>query len=279
MYGMDVRTYGQRWYYMTPHWKWWVHKNGQTDERTMNGWTDGHTDVQCETIIPCHYCVVGYKNEKKKKKKKKKNLRESLYKTSSEWWSHISVGFVGKTKYRIQPNYHTVCLGFSKMLGKLVVKYVPTYTKGTLKKIAKDLSNNAYVMFCMFFCLFFFSDFLNKSICCGYSFELHRQVDAIQMGTHNICLYKVDKNTLALIWKLWNCFCALIGVCAVIRSNTIQCLCDPDPPHKFSFPWFMEVPSEIWLKLAQPFWEMFENVDRQKIDDRPKMEPAYTTSS
>ena len=39
------------------------------------------------------------------------------------------------------------------------------------------------------FCILFSSDFLYKSICCGYSFELHRQVDAIQMGTHNICLY------------------------------------------------------------------------------------------
>ena len=31
----------------------------------------------------------------------------------------------------------------------------------------------------------------HKSVCCGYPFELHQQVDAIQMGTHNICLYKV----------------------------------------------------------------------------------------
>ena len=78
-----------------------------------------------------------------------------------------------------------------------------------LKTTAKDLSNNAYAMFfccCFFFCMFFFffffffSDFLYKSICCGYSFELHRQIDAIQMGTHNICLYKeVDKNALAVI--------------------------------------------------------------------------------
>ena len=36
---------------------------------------------------------------------------------------------------------------------------------------------------------FFFSDFLYKGIHYGYLFELHRQ-DAIQMGTHNICLYK-----------------------------------------------------------------------------------------
>ena len=35
-----------------------------------------------------------------------------------------------------------------------------------------------------------FSLLLYKGICCGYSFELHRQVDAIQMSTHNICLCK-----------------------------------------------------------------------------------------
>ena len=56
-----------------------------------------------------------------------------------------------KWDYHIQSNYSTVHLGFSKLLGKLVVKYVPTYTKGILKKkkkkTAKDLSNNAYAMF------------------------------------------------------------------------------------------------------------------------------------
>ena len=31
-------------------------------------------------------------------------------------------------------NYCTVQLGFSKLLGKLVLKYVSTYTKGTLKQ-------------------------------------------------------------------------------------------------------------------------------------------------
>ena len=45
---------------------------------------------------------------------------------------------------------------------------------------------------CFFWVLgvFFFSYLLYKSICCGYSFELHSLVDAVQMGTHNICLYK-----------------------------------------------------------------------------------------
>ena len=33
----------------------------------------------------------------------------------------------------IQPNYCTVCLVFSKLLGKLVVKYVSTFSKSTLK--------------------------------------------------------------------------------------------------------------------------------------------------
>ena len=51
-----------------------------------------------------------------------------------------------------------------------------------------------------------------------YSFELHRQVDAIQMGTHNICLYKeIDK----IHWLLSLLDFALIVVCAVIRSNTV----------------------------------------------------------
>ena len=35
--------------------------DGLTDVRLMDGWTDRHTDIQRETIIPCHCCVVGYK--------------------------------------------------------------------------------------------------------------------------------------------------------------------------------------------------------------------------
>ena len=44
-----------------------------------------------------------------------------------------------------------------------MVKYVSTYTKDTLyeKKSAKDLSNDAYVMF-----LYVFSDFLYNSMLC-----------------------------------------------------------------------------------------------------------------
>ena len=83
-----------------------------------------------------------------------------------------------------------------------------------------DLSNDDYVMLLCFH----FPDFLYKSICCGYSFELHQQVDAIQMGTHNICLYKeVDKKYTGCNLKTTELFdCALIGVCAVIRLNTVD---------------------------------------------------------
>ena len=34
------------------------------DGRTADGWTDRHMDVQRETILPRHYSVAGYKNEK-----------------------------------------------------------------------------------------------------------------------------------------------------------------------------------------------------------------------
>ena len=64
---------------------------------------------------------------------------------------------------------------------------------------------------------FFFSDFLYKAMCCGYSF-----VDAIQMRTHNICLYKkVNKKYTGCNKTTEFHECALIGVCAVIRSNTV----------------------------------------------------------
>ena len=60
------------------------------------------------------------------------------------------------------------------------------------------------------------------STCCGYVFELQRQVDAIQMGTYNIRLYKkVDRKYTGCNLKTMELLdCALIGVCAVIRSNT-----------------------------------------------------------
>ena len=70
-------------------------------------------------------------------------------------------------------------LGFSKLLGTLSCIYlIWIHYKKDQKK---DLFDDDYAIF---------SDFLYKSICCEYSFELYRQVGAIQMSSHNICLYK-----------------------------------------------------------------------------------------
>ena len=76
---------------------------------------------------------------------------------------------------------------------------------------------------CVCVVIFFFSDFLYKSIYYGYSFELHRQVNAIQMGTHTIWVCKkVDKKYTGGNLKTTELLdCALIVVCAVIRSNTV----------------------------------------------------------
>ena len=51
---------------------------------------------------------------------------------------------------------------------------------------------------------------------CFLIFFIKAQVDAIQSCTHYICLYKVDKKYTELL------DCALIGVCAVIRANTVK---------------------------------------------------------
>ena len=86
----------------------------------------------------------------------------------------------------------------------------------------KDLSNDAYAMF-LGVC-FFSSVFLYISICCGCSFALYLQVDAIQMGTHNICLYKeVDKKYIGCNLKITELLdYALIGVTLLVVPKAIQ---------------------------------------------------------
>ena len=88
--------------------------------------------------------------------------------------------------YRIRPNYRTVRLGFSNLQDTLICGQICIYLLRIhyKKRSEKDLFNDDYAIF---------SDFLYKGICCGYSFELHRLVDAIQMSTHNICLCKEVK--------------------------------------------------------------------------------------
>ena len=103
-----------------------------------------------------------------------------------------------------------------------MLKYASTYLRYIKNKHQKKTS---LMMILRFLIRFFFSDFFfsHKGICCGYSFELHRQVDAIQMSTRNICLYKeVDKKYTGCKLKTTELLdCALIGVCAVIRLNTV----------------------------------------------------------
>ena len=135
------------------------------------------------------------------------------------WWLQSfhsnKVFMLQKLVSRIRPNYRTVRLGFSKLLGTLICGKICIYLLRIhyiKKKIRKGL---IWWWLCDFF-----SDFLYKGICCGYSFELHRHVDAIQMSTHNICLYKEvkKKNTGCNLKTTKFLDCSLIGVCAVIRS-------------------------------------------------------------
>ena len=113
-----------------------------------------------------------------------------------------------------------MCLGFSKLLGTLSCGKICIYL---LRIHYKKDQKKTYLMMIMWFFLIF----LYKGICCGYSFELHWQVNAIQMSTHNICLYKVDKKYTGCNLKTTELLdCALIGVYAVIRSNVVTCLCE-----------------------------------------------------
>ena len=68
-------------------------------------------------------------------------------------------------KYRIQSNYHTYPY------------------KRTVKQF-RSRQITASVLFVYFFI---------KAYVVGYSFELHRLVDAIQMSNHNICLCKENQ--------------------------------------------------------------------------------------
>ena len=70
---------------------------------------------------------------------------------------------------------------------------------------ANDLFNGAYTMFCVVFLFFFLIFFLKAYV----------QVDAIQMGTHNLCIYKeVDKKYTGCNLKTTELLdCAYRGMC------------------------------------------------------------------
>ena len=88
-----------------------------------------------------------------------------IYIGSSSWGVCIVFALHIRAPFRIWPNYR---------------KYP---YKRRVKKIHVLRLQPVYVLL------------LYKGICCGYSFELHRLVDAIQMITHNICLYKENQKT------------------------------------------------------------------------------------
>ena len=120
-------------------------------------------------------------------------------------------------QYHIRPNYCTVRIDFSKLLGTHICGKICIYL---LRIHYKKDQKKSYLMMII---MQFFSDFLYKGICCGYSSELHWQVDAIQKSTHNICLCKeVEKKCTGCNLKTMGFLdCALIGVCTVIRLNTV----------------------------------------------------------
>ena len=93
-------------------------------------------------------------------------------------------------------------LGFSKLLENTCGKICICLLKGTLKK---DQQRTYQMVFMPFFS------------------EIFSEIDAIQMGTHSICLYKeVAKQYTSCNPKSTELLdCAPIGVCAVIRSNTV----------------------------------------------------------
>ena len=70
--------------------------------------------------------------------------------------------------YRNRPNYHTVRLGFSKLLEKTCSKNIHLIRAYFEERSAEDFIRNIFNAASALL----FSDFLYESICCGYSFEL-----------------------------------------------------------------------------------------------------------
>ena len=101
--------------------------------------------------------------------------------------------------------FQHICVSFNLNFNESLTNDVVSFEQlGPEKDLFDD--DNA-----IFFLIFFF----HKGLYCRYSFKLHPQVDAIQMSTHNICLYKeVDKKYTGCNLKSTELLdCVLIGVC------------------------------------------------------------------
>ena len=102
--------------------------------------------------------------------------------------------------------------------------YPPTISE---TRSANDLFNSAYAMFCgVFFVVFFLIFFLKAYVVGTHLNCISKSMQFKWVGTHNICLYKeVDKKYSGCNLKTTELFnYALIGVCAVIRSNRVCAL-------------------------------------------------------
>ena len=101
----------------------------------------------------------------------------------------------GFGKYHIRPDYHNIGLRFIIITGTAcgITPILRVYIKKKDQRGTCPMMLMRWIFFSVFFFFFFFFPFLltflYKSICCGYSFELHQQVGAIQVRTNNTCLY------------------------------------------------------------------------------------------
>ena len=87
-------------------------------------------------------------------------------------------------------------LGFTKALGKFVVKYPPNlvhFKESSTEDFMRSVFNDAYAIS--------FSVFFIEAYVVGTRLNCLNLVEAIQMSTHNICFYEeVDKSTLVVIF-------------------------------------------------------------------------------
>ena len=105
--------------------------------------------------------------------------------------------------YRIRLDYRTVRLKFFKITGKTRGKICILYTKDTLKKWSAELSNEAYrmVLSGFVFLIFFIKAWVVGSHlnCIDKSMQFRWEL------TTYAFMKKVDKSTLTVIQRLWNC--------------------------------------------------------------------------
>ena len=111
----------------------------------------------------------------------------------------------------------------------------------------------------MMFMPSFFLIFCKKKHKLSYSFELHQQVDAIQMVTHNICLYKeVDKQFTGCNLKTTR-----LLHCALRRVWYVFLACTPCNHPKFCYFCIFASKALIysaWQEILPCFLGLLDNI-------------------